>query len=498
MNRLANQKKKKSVKLTKQEKEARKKQQQKKKVKRYVKTTVCCLAVVAGLAAIGGGVYGGVKLVKNSGVLLRRNLGAESAHYEIDNALMTYYYKNLENSLFASGDDYLANIGLDPKVSLRDQNCASGETWFDYLMNMTKDNVKQMLVLMEAANDAGIELTDEDLADVDKQYEAVKDKEFGTGVREEDVRQALKYSALASKYSKKILADTKTGQSEWDAYYQEHAAEYVNWEQESFKIAFSDGTATDSAAEPAMSKEEAQQRANALSAQKSKETFENWVRKYLTEQGTAEADIDTQISGLSTQGSQSACGEEMTQWAMSEDAAVYDTYIVENSNNFTVYLLLSEPKRDETATIDVRHILCKTETYGSEEAAKAKAEEVLEEWKGGDQTEERFGTLAQTYSDDGGSSKEGGLYESVYEGEMTTEFNDWCYDSARKPGDVDIIKTSYGYHVMYFVKNGMPKWAADISKKTDGDAYQVAYDALVEKYEVTIHDEKLNKISPES
>ena len=32
-----------------------------------------------------------------------------------------------------------------------------------------------------------------------------------------------------------------------------------------------------------------------------------------------------------------------------------------------------------------------------------------------------------------------------------TEFNDWCFDASRKPGDTGIVKTSYGYHVMYFV-----------------------------------------------
>ena len=34
---------------------------------------------------------------------------------------------------------------------------------------------------------------------------------------------------------------------------------------------------------------------------------------------------------------------------------------------------------------------------------------------------------------------------------LVSEFEDWCFDSARKSGDVEIIKTSYGYHIMYFV-----------------------------------------------
>ena len=34
---------------------------------------------------------------------------------------------------------------------------------------------------------------------------------------------------------------------------------------------------------------------------------------------------------------------------------------------------------------------------------------------------------------------------------MVTEFNDWCYDAARKSGDTSIVQTQYGYHIMYFV-----------------------------------------------
>ena len=33
---------------------------------------------------------------------------------------------------------------------------------------------------------------------------------------------------------------------------------------------------------------------------------------------------------------------------------------------------------------------------------------------------------------------------------MVEEFNDWCFDPARRVGDVGIVKTKFGYHVMYF------------------------------------------------
>lgn len=120
-------------------------------------------------------------------------------------------------------------------------------------------------------------------------------------------------------------------------------------------------------------------------------------------------------------------------------------------------------KDDTPATINVRHILISPEggttddngqtTYSDEEwaAAEAKAQEILETWKAGDATEESFSELAKEYSTDPGSNTLGGLYEDVAPGDMVEEFNDWCFEAGRAVGDTGIVKTSFGYHVMYFV-----------------------------------------------
>ncbi|MBQ7345987.1 MAG: peptidylprolyl isomerase [Oscillospiraceae bacterium] len=124
-------------------------------------------------------------------------------------------------------------------------------------------------------------------------------------------------------------------------------------------------------------------------------------------------------------------------------------YLDSNDNNF--------------ALANVRHILVAfeggttnsttgTTTYSQAEkdAAKKTAEALLEQWKKGDATEESFGELANKESDDGDGTT-GGLYEDVYPGQMVTNFNDWCFDEARKPGDTGIVESTYGYHVMYYV-----------------------------------------------
>lgn len=118
----------------------------------------------------------------------------------------------------------------------------------------------------------------------------------------------------------------------------------------------------------------------------------------------------------------------------------------------------------DSVTIDVRHILIMPEESEYNEvtdeawaAAEKQAKSILKKYKSGRKIEEKFAALANEYSQDPGSNTNGGLYTGVTEGQMVPEFNDWCFDPARKAGDTDIVRTDYGYHVMYFVGK-TPVW----------------------------------------
>ena len=113
---------------------------------------------------------------------------------------------------------------------------------------------------------------------------------------------------------------------------------------------------------------------------------------------------------------------------------------------------------------DVRHILIAVEggtenedevmEYTDEEweACRKEAQAVLDKWLAGEATEESFTELTYVYSEDTGSNTNGGLYENLdSESGFVQEFVDWYMDESRKPGDYGLIRTEYGYHVMYFV-----------------------------------------------
>lgn len=123
----------------------------------------------------------------------------------------------------------------------------------------------------------------------------------------------------------------------------------------------------------------------------------------------------------------------------------------------------------EDLYVNVRHILIGLEggtvgedgvtTFSEEEwaACEKEAQTVLDEWLAGDKTEDSFAALANEKSEDGGSNTNGGLYENVYKGQMVAPFEEWCFDASRQTGDYGLVKTDFGYHIMYFVKSH-PQW----------------------------------------
>ena len=141
--------------------------------------------------------------------------------------------------------------------------------------------------------------------------------------------------------------------------------------------------------------------------------------------------------------------------------AEIEAYFTENEE---YYFNEQGVTREDGKYVDVRHVLLMPEdenaTTGEDgypvysddawEECRVAAEALYEQWKAGDMSEESFAQLAKDHSVDG-SASDGGLYTDVTEGYMVQTFNDWCFDAARQPGDHGLVKTQYGYHLMYFV-----------------------------------------------
>ena len=67
-------------------------------------------------------------------------------------------------------------------------------------------------------------------------------------------------------------------------------------------------------------------------------------------------------------------------------------------------------------------------------------------------SEATFSNLAFKYSQDTGSNFNGGLYTDVYDGLFIDEINEWCFDENRRSGNVTMLKSDIGYHLIYFIE----------------------------------------------
>lgn len=127
------------------------------------------------------------------------------------------------------------------------------------------------------------------------------------------------------------------------------------------------------------------------------------------------------------------------------------------------------------------------ETPENNDDAKRIAEEYLAMFNEGDKTEASFAELADLYSDDTSSTSagggEGGLIENMKKGQYVQPFEDWAFDASRQPGDVEIVETEYGYHIMYFVgREDEPAWKTDIRETLASEKVTEEMEAEEEEY----------------
>lgn len=158
--------------------------------------------------------------------------------------------------------------------------------------------------------------------------------------------------------------------------------------------------------------------------------------------------------------------------------------------------------KDAGNSVDVRHVLIKPEggttdennvtTYTDDEweAARVKAQSLLDAWLAGEATEEAFAQMAKANSADGNAS-EGGIYKDITsKTNFVPEFLNWCMDSSRKVGDSGLVKTQYGYHIMYFSATE-PIWYVNSENGFRADIMNGRIDEVTKNFELKTDYDKI-------
>ena len=392
-------------------------------------------------------------------------------------AEVNFYYQSVYRSFLQNNSYFISYLGLDTNSSLKSQTVNAtaasmlgveeGSSWYDYMMDNT---IKQMTMIqngLKAAKEAGYEYP----AGVEAQYK--------------DSMQSLKDTAVGSgttvnKYLQQNLGSTMT-----EKVYGQELLRTLQYQ--SYASAYSDSlTYTDAEIQDAYNADpKTYDRDSAYKSGTSLETAAGSDEK-ATYYDTRDASYNDGVIG---------------NWLYDDARQSGDTDVLEVSDNYYV-AVFHKRYLEDSDTVSVRHILVTPEAgtktsddegYDEEQeqlkaAARSKAEEILAEWKAGEATEDSFIQLAMEKSDDG-SKYTGGLISDIsVDSSLVDSFKDWALDSSRKAGDTDVVDSTYGSHVMYFVGTGLPVWKASVVSTLRSDDVNQWTNSLVENADVSQSD----------
>lgn len=472
--------------------------------KKGIKIAICaavCVVVIAVLAVFGVRYF----TVPNSNEKMNPgNVALKVGDTPVSIGMYNYYYDSIvyEYTYYANYGYYDLDTTADFATQYTKDDDGNEISWLDFFEQQTKERLKLNILYYEEGVKAGVKLTDEQQKNIDEQIsglettaaqsgQSINDyiaENYGEYCGEATLRKFLEQYYIAGSYYYQSQILNRPSDEDTEAYFKEHEDAYKSV---SYAIIETPYDTTDENT-MATSLQAAQQLSTTFTDAEamrlaiptaSAELVQQFITAgYFSTEADAIAALEESMNSTQSKTEvESTYSSDVADWLFSDDTAVNSTMVYPNqeSSIITIIMKTSEPKLDETEVYSVRHILIMPETEeaadteGStetEESAEAteqdwesayeEAQSILDEYNNGEKTEIEFAKLAEQYSEDTGSTSAGqsgyygGGYEGVPLGEMVPEFENWAIDDSRRYGDVEIVKSDYGYHIMYFIFNG--------------------------------------------
>ena len=416
--------------------------------------------------------------------------------------------------------EYTSDYESMTGIKVEDLHIKEGETatWADVFKYYSVYSIIKDKYGALKAKDAGIEITEDQQTEIEDQVTDLRESaenndysldrflrnNYGNGVTEKLLRELMEQSDLQQAYFTKVQEDLENSTTDKDleAKYKEHPENYnvVTARLYSFTTTVEDD-ADDDAVKAAY--KETKAKADKFKKQVTdEESFISLAKAAIKAAGeSTDADSATLCDNYK-KSDFDASSEKMGEWVFSKDRKVGDVGVFDaGDGTYSVVMMIVLPHKDtSTVSSDVRHILFKfpeadgttTDSDGNnvvsdaqKRATKAEAEKVLAEYEK-KATEENFIALTKKYTDDvdsDGNPNNGGLYEDVKDdGTYVASFTSWARDESRKPGDVEIIESDYGYHIMYFVKAKGEQWSETIKEEIVNAALEEIENTLQTDY----------------
>lgn len=459
---------------------------------------------------------------------------------KISIGMYDYYYASIVSyyEQYASYGYYSLDTTKDYSKQYTTDDDGNKISWQKFFETEALKEVEQITTYYSKALEEGVTLTSAQKKTIEKQISTLKDSasqndvsldqyikaNFGTYCSEDTIRIMLEQYYLSANYKGKFKCETKVTDNDVDKYYNDHKNDYKKIE---FYYIASPYDATDDnsknesikTAEKIMAKMKDKKSVIALVPEVYSSYIDSQVKSSmekdstLTEKKAREEAIKSYESNVVTtvSGSDSPFDDKMNTWLFSDDTKVGSKkyYIDENAKYIYIVLKTSKASVEENETYTVRHILVAPESssnsssstsekaeYTDEQwaAAKKKADSILAKFNKTNKSEYEFAKLAEQYSTDSASTSSGsndsfgGLYESVTLGQMVPDFEKWSIDDSRKYGDTGIVKSDYGYHIMFFI-NDCPEYQSKIIAQIKSDRLS----NMIDKAEVKVHENAIKK-----
>lgn len=459
---------------------------------------------------------------------------------KISIGMYDYYYASIVSyyEQYASYGYYSLDTTKDYSKQYTTDDDGNKISWQKFFETEALKEVEQITTYYSKALEEGVTLTSAQKKTIDKQISTLKDSasqndvsldqyikaNFGTYCSEDTIRIMLEQYYLSANYKGKFKSEAKVTDNDVDKYYNDHKNDYKKIE---FYYIASPYDATDDnsknesikTAEKIMAKMKDKKSVIALVPEVYSSYIDSQVKSSmeqdstLTEKKAREEAVKSYESNVVTtvSGSDSPFDDKMNTWLFSDDTKVGSKkyYIDESAGYIYIVLKTSKASVEEDETYTVRHILVAPESgsnsssstsekteYTDEQwaAAKKKADSILAKFNKTDKSEYEFAKLAEQYSTDSASTSSGsndsfgGLYESVTLGQMVPDFEKWSIDDSRKYGDTGIVKSDYGYHIIFFI-NDCPEYQSKIIAQIKSDRLS----NMIDKAEIKVHENAIKK-----
>ncbi len=437
-----------------------------------------------------------VSSIKSTALIERKTTALTiDGDHELNSIQMAYYYIDTLDNQITNNSMMLTLQGLDMTKPLDEQEYKDDQTWADYFVELAATRARDEYALRKAAEKAGFTLSDDYVALLESQikqksltatltygYANLDDflsASYCNGANEASYREYLYTGLMAEAYytyygESLTFTDEQRREHDKDTYnhyssysYASYFIGYTNYLPEGV----SSSTATEEQIKTALAeaKAEADSLNNCTNAEELNAAIAQLsFNKDKDSKPTCNENEDILYSGITT---------ILQEWITHKDRKAGDFTVIANettstdadgnekktTSGYTVVIYKSTNDNNFKLS-NVRHLLVAFEggtydantqktTYSEAEkkAAKDKAEKLLAQWKAGAATEASFIELVKKETDDTASIETGGLYEEISpSSSYVTNFRDWAVNKDRKAGDVGIVETEYGYHIMYF------------------------------------------------